>query len=155
MAIGRRRTPKPKPGDVLMEELKDFPIKFNNYKFYHYIVYLGDIYKTGKLMYAECTAWVDITLYSHDEFLNRHTWQEIRKFQGTEIQRSNAVKKAIQMAKSKEYHYHAIDFNCETFANIVQYGKKESKQSEYVINRGLVFLAEFVINNLFNNKTNV
>ena len=49
----------------------------------------------------------------------------IEKFTGNNIARKMAVQKALRLIGKP---YHLIDYNCEHFANDIQFAKPESKQ---------------------------
>jgi len=87
----------------------------------HYIVYLGD----GKFI-GNLSRGVKI-IPNHEliELLQKYEPIKIRRFNGTDYQREQAILRAY----SKEgQRYSLINFNCEHFANWVQFGKETSSQ---------------------------
>ncbi|OFX43084.1 MAG: hypothetical protein A2046_08705 [Bacteroidetes bacterium GWA2_30_7] len=63
-----------------------------------------------------------------DSFMQKLEPTRIERFVGTEVERQNAVKRALNRIDEKAYDYFAN--NCESFKNYVQKGINYSKQAE-------------------------
>lgn len=72
-------------------------------------------------------------------FQNVNEITAIRRFNGTEYQRYQAIQRAQSLLGRR---YSLTEFNCEHYADYVQYGKARSRQVENVL--GGVALAVFV-----------
>ncbi|APG65908.1 MULTISPECIES: lecithin retinol acyltransferase family protein [Tenacibaculum] len=101
----------------------------------HYIVYLGNGIFVGNL--KGCVK--QVTQNELYELLKVYEPIEIREFTGTQLD----AREAIFRVKQKLGHpYSFLGFNCEHFANWVQYGKETSNQvtNGFLILAGLVTL---------------
>ena len=63
-----------------------------------------------------------------DQFMQKLEPTRIERFEGTEIERQAAVKRAVKRIGEKAYDYFAN--NCESFKNYVQKGVNYSRQAE-------------------------
>ncbi len=108
----------------------------------HYLVYLGNGIFVGNLKGS-------VKQISHHELLELLKEYEpikVRRFTGNQFQ----IQQAILRAKQKLGHkYSFLGFNCEHFANWVQYGKESSSQvtNGFLIVAGLVTLKLIASNN--------
>lgn len=101
----------------------------------HYIVYLGNGTFIGNL--KGCVRFIP-----HNELLvllKEYEPVKIRRFSGNDFQIQRATIRAKQRLG---YKYSLLGFNCEHFANWVQYGKESSNQitNGFLIAVGLVTL---------------
>ncbi|WP_442846260.1 lecithin retinol acyltransferase family protein [Leeuwenhoekiella sp. H156] len=96
----------------------------------HYIVYVGNNTFVGNLS----DGVKELPYYELMRLLNDYEPIGVRKFSGSYYQRNDAVNRAYSKLGQK---YNLISFNCEHFANWVQFGKIESAQ----ITTGFVILA--------------
>ncbi len=100
----------------------------------HYVVYLGHGVFIGNLKGA-----VKIIPQNElMELLQEYEPVRIRKFSGSHFDIQNAVKRAYQKLGQR---YSLFGFNCEHFANWVQYGKENSSQ----VNTGLMVLGSVIL----------
>lgn len=107
-----------KPGDVIIVPITAINIAE------HYLVYIGN----GQ--YMENHFIEGVRYVSEQQFMQRNkTYKRIRRFNGSEYQRIWAVNRAVSLHRRS---YDPVNFNCEHFANIVQFGANYSKQSENV-----------------------
>jgi hypothetical protein len=108
----------------------------------HYIVYLDNGVFIGNLKGA-------VKQVSHSELielLREYEPVKIRKFSGSRFQ----IQQAIVRAKQKLGHkYSFLGFNCEHFANWVQYGKETSSQvsNGFLLVAGLITVKILANNN--------
>jgi hypothetical protein len=101
----------------------------------HYIVHLGNGVFVGNLKGSV----KQVSHYELVELLKEYEPVKVRRFTGNYFQ----IQKAIMRAKQKLGHkYSFLGFNCEHFANWVQYGKESSSQvtNGFLIAAGLVTL---------------
>jgi hypothetical protein len=103
------------PGDVLIEPKSQFEVVD------HYIVYLGKGIE-GWDRYMENYPYVGVQYISETDFSNI---KRIRRFEGNQDERKLAVNRAVSLHRE---NYDLINFNCEHFANYVQYNIPFSKQ---------------------------
>lgn len=103
------------PGDVLIEPKSQFEVVD------HYIVYLGKR-ADGREEYMENYPYAGVHYITETNFSNI---KRIRRFKGSIDERRLAVKRAVSLHREK---YDLINFNCEHFANYVQYNIPFSKQ---------------------------
>lgn len=91
----------------------------------HHALYLGRNH-WGVGLIAENKIGYGVRLISADDFFKDIIEiTRIEKFLGTNYQRKQAVQKALQKLGQP---YQLIDYNCQHFANEIQYGKSESRQ---------------------------
>ena|ERR1700741_1946816 len=94
----------------------------------HFAVYIGrDMYTNQPLFAANYLEGVQI-LKNHEvnHFLSTLVPEKIERFSGTQVQRKQAVDRAIKMVGKATYNL--ITNNCEHYKNFVQFGKKYSAQ---------------------------
>lgn len=96
----------------------------------HYIVYAGNNTFVGNLS----DGVKELPYYELIKLLQDYEPTGIRRFRGSYFQRNQAVNRAYSKLGQK---YSLINFNCEHFANWVQFGKIESGQ----VTTGFVILA--------------
>lgn len=91
----------------------------------HHVLYLGQNHH-GVDLIAENKVGFGVRLLTADVFFKGVIEiTRIKKFPGNNFQRKIAVQRALhKMGKP----YHLIDYNCQHFANEIQYGKIESDQ---------------------------
>lgn len=103
----------------------------------HHAIYLGQNHQ-GIDLIIENVIGEGVKVVTASDFFNRQlSITRIEKYPGSDYNRAAAVKVALQNIGQP---YDLINFNCESFANLVQYGHKSSSQS----NTGL-FLAVTVM----------
>ena len=90
----------------------------------HYLTYLG-VNDYGQEIYIENDYRNGVQAVDGIYFANKNPFASVRKFQGNETERYWAVKRAISLIGAK---YDLRHFNCENFANFVQYGQSFSTQ---------------------------
>lgn len=100
----------------------------------HYIVYLGNSEFIGNL--EKGVSLLDNTKL--EKLLADYEPVKIRKFQGNHLDTLKARTRALSKLGQK---YSFLRFNCEHFANWVQYGKVSSSQ----VSNGFLVAAGFVI----------
>jgi hypothetical protein len=119
-----------KPGDRLIVPKSELKLV------QHHVIYLGKDYQ-GQDLIAENKIDCGVRIISAKEFFKDViTITQIIQFEGGNYERKIAVQKALSKAG---VGYDLINYNCEHFANEIQYGKKESKQVRNVF-AGLVVL---------------
>ena len=99
----------------------------------HYIVYVGNNTFVGNLSDG-------VKELHYNELMNLLQDYEptrVRRFSGSYFQRNQAINRAYSKLGKK---YSLINFNCEHFANWVQFGKIESSQ----VTTGFVILASAI-----------
>ncbi|MEQ8626044.1 lecithin retinol acyltransferase family protein [Ekhidna sp.] len=93
----------------------------------HYAVYVGQ--DDFNRHYFMANSMKDgVRYYSEDEveeLLREFAPRQIRKFHGDEAERKHAV---LRATNEEGKAYNLIRYNCEHFANYVQYGQKKSGQ---------------------------
>lgn len=91
----------------------------------HHALYLGQNYK-GVDLIAENKIGFGVRLVTADDFFKDVIEvTRIEKFKGNNYQRKRAVQRALEKLGQP---YRLIDYNCQHFANEIQYGIVESKQ---------------------------
>ncbi len=96
----------------------------------HHALYLGRNYQ-GLDLIAENKIGFGVRLVTVGEFLKDVIEiTRIERFKGTNYERKQAVQKALQKTGQP---YHLINYNCQHFANEIQYGKVESDQATNAI----------------------
>lgn len=107
----------------------------------HYIIYLGNGVFIGNLKGS-------VKIISHSELqelLKDYEPVRIRRFSGTHFDVQNAIRRAYQRLGQK---YSYLGFNCEHYANWVQYGKERSSQ----VNTGLILLGSVIFLRMMSNN---
>ncbi len=107
----------------------------------HYIIYLGDGVFIGNLKGSVKT----ISLKELHELLKDYEPVRIRRFSGNHFDVQNAIRRAYQRLGQK---YSYLGFNCEHYANWVQYGKERSGQ----VNNGLMLLGSAIFLRIISNN---
>lgn len=111
-----------RPADVIIARRKGINLVD------HYVVYMGHD-DSGHWFMANLLGR-GVQWYNEDkvsELIDRYTPTEVAYFEGTENERTNALQRA---ARSVGRSYNLLTFNCEHFANWVQYGESYSDQVE-------------------------
>lgn len=119
------------PGDVILAKKREGLGRIHN----HYIVYVGNNTFVGNISDG-------VKELSYSELimlLQDYEPTKVRRFNGSYIQRNEAVNRAYSKLGQR---YSLINFNCEHFANWVQFGKIESSQvaTGFVILTSAIFL---------------
>lgn len=125
-----------RPIDVIVAKKKNGLGRILN----HYVVYLGNGTFIGNLSEG-------VKIIPHLELLNLLQDYEpvkIRRFTGNHFDIENAKQRALQKLGSR---YSFLGFNCEHFANWVQFGKEKSSQVTY----GFLILAGIITLKLVSN----
>lgn len=107
----------------------------------HYIIYLGNGVFIGNLKGI-------VKIISHlelQELLKDYEPVRIRRFSGTHFDVQNAIRRAYQRLGQK---YSYLGFNCEHYANWIQYGKERSSQ----VNTGLILLGGVIFLRMMSNN---
>lgn len=103
----------------------------------HHCIYLGTDHQ-GTEWIAENYKFKGVRLVkATDYFKSILRIERIQRFHGTPKERKEAVKRALD---SVGQPYSLIDFNCEHFAEYVQYGRRKSRQVENVFTGLFAFL---------------
>lgn len=89
----------------------------------HHAIFVGVV--NGENHVVENQINVGVRLIPLDIFLRDHPNCQIEVFSGSENQRQEVVIRALDSLGKK---YKLLHYNCETFANDVQYGVQESHQ---------------------------
>jgi len=113
--------------DCIVVNKNWFPAAFID----HYVIYLGEG-DDGEHYFIANMAKRGVRLLTEQEVLTlMQKWNlkpsRIRSFEGTEVQRQEAIARALKLLDKKEYTY--LLNNCEHFANYVQKGKAFSQQT--------------------------
>ena len=107
----------------------------------HHAIYLGQNH-LGVDLIAENKIGHGVRIVTADDFFNEViAVTRIIKFKGTNHQRKLAVQLALSKAGQP---YYLINYNCEHFANEVQYGKVKSEQADNFLT-GLKILAGMLL----------
>jgi hypothetical protein len=111
----------------------------------HYLIYMGSDYRGHWFManLEQGVSWLSED-YLHSRS-NEFYFKRIRRFEGDRHQRQAALRRAE--SRNGEA-YSLASFNCEHFANYVQYGKESSQQVQ-VVGAGLVGLGLLALAALF------
>lgn len=107
----------------------------------HYIVYLGNNEFIGNL--EKGVSLLDIPKLNR--LLTDYEPVKVRKFRGNHLDILKARTRALSRLGQK---YSFLGFNCEHFANWVQFGKEKSKQVQY----GLLLATSLITLKLILNK---
>lgn len=122
-----------RPGDVVICPKSEFKIVG------HYLVYGGFAY--GIHFYYENIRVFGVRAISEEQFARENPeCSKIRRFYGNEYQRAQAIDRAKSQLGRK---YNVALFNCEDYANYVQYGKAYSQQVNDVAT-GVVVASIFI-----------
>lgn len=124
-----------RPADVVVVKKEFFGILD------HYIIYLGKAPQGKHVFIANTTTGIRfIPEWELIDSMKVYKPTRIRRFNGNDFQRTQAVKRALE--KKDVSSYNLILNNCEHFANYVQEGKSWSSQSQVAggIGLGLLFL---------------
>ena len=109
-----------KPGDVVIVPKSDLKI------IRHYVVYEGVNY-LGQECYLENQRFYGVRRITGDTFeWENKQYFNIRRFQGNDYQRNFAIQRAASLIG---HRYDLLTFNCEHYANYVQYNRGYSNQS--------------------------
>lgn len=104
----------------------------------HHIIYLGKD-KKGNRVFIENSISKGVQIVNEAQvFKDGYQITRIEKFNGTPQQRNEAIQRALKLIGK---NYNLINFNCEHFANIVQYKSIESKQVQLGTGLGLGLIA--------------
>lgn len=109
------------PAEVGVEKKKSGLGRILNYN----IIYFGN----GSFIVNPRNSVKDLNYLELIELLKHYEPFRIRRFQGTNRERQQAINKALSRLREK---YNLIFFNCEYFANWVQKGKESSIQAAIV-----------------------
>lgn len=90
----------------------------------HHAIYLG-VDSQGTEWVVENYKFVGVRLISAETFFRNKRQITVNRFDGSHIDRFNAVKRALSLLGKP---YDLINYNCEHYASYVQNGKAESKQ---------------------------
>ncbi|MBK7970268.1 MAG: lecithin retinol acyltransferase family protein [Bacteroidetes bacterium] len=91
----------------------------------HHAIYLGQN-EFGQDLLIENKFGVGVTIVTAEIFFAEvRSITRIERFNGNNYQRQIAVQSALQKSG---FPYHLINYNCEHFANEVQYGQSSSNQ---------------------------
>ena len=113
-----------RPGDVIVGPKSELKIVE------HYVVYLGQN-EWGNDLFAENKAGIGVRIIYYQQFAKENpTFSRIRRFNGNEFERALAIQRAKSLIGRS---YDVVNFNCEHYANYVQYFIEKSKQ----VNTGL------------------
>jgi uncharacterized protein YycO len=117
----------------------------------HHALYLGQNYQ-GIDLIAENKIGFGVRVVTAAEFFaDVIEVTRIEKFRGTNYQRKLAVQKALQRLGQP---YHLINYNCQHFANEIQYGKVESEQADNFLSGVKVAAGFLLFFALINSLTN-
>jgi hypothetical protein len=118
----------------------------------HHAIYLGQNYE-GQHLIAENKIGFGVRLVTADDFFKDVIEiTRIERFKGSNYERKLAVQKALSKC---DILYDLINYNCQHFANEVQYGKVESEHVENLfagVKVAAGFLLLFAIAGLFTNE---
>ncbi len=110
----------------------------------HHAIYLG-YNEFGQELIAENHLNNGVQIVTTQQFeLRNPVITRIEKFQGNYFQRNKAVRTAIDL---KGMTYDLFTYNCEHYANQVQYGASKSTQvTNFLVIAGLVIFGLFLNN---------
>ncbi len=107
----------------------------------HHAIYLGQNHQ-GQHLIAENKIGFGVRLVTADDFFKDVIGvTKIERFKGSNYERKLAVQKALNKCGLP---YDLINYNCQHFANEVQYGKIESEQVESLF-AGMKVAAGFLL----------
>lgn len=108
-----------RPADVVIVPKSDFRVVG------HYVIY-GGVRGYGEHFYYENIRGYGVRTISETQFARENpTYSRIRRFEGSDYGRTFAIARAKSLL-GKEYDLWS--FNCEDYANYVQYNKAYSQQ---------------------------
>ena len=109
----------------------------------HHVIYLGKNFENQDLI-AENAFGKYVRVVTAEEFFTEYNHTpKIVSFQGSNHQRSEAVRRALdQLGKP----YDLINFNCEHFANLVQTGYLKSLQMNSAVFLLIILVAIIIFN---------
>lgn len=110
------------PADALI--VKKEPLKLLD----HYIIYLGNLDGQHLFMANYTKGTRILTNTELVEFSQEFTPKRILRFQGNDMQRDVAVRRAL--SRKDQSSYHLILNNCQHFSTYVQSGKHQSGQTQ-------------------------
>ena len=115
-----------RPADAIVAKKQTFKLVK------HFIIYLGQDYWNRPVFMANMNKRGVIILEPEEivEFTNTYEPTEIQPFEGTELEREEAVERALEV--QNEWNYNYVLRNCEHFKNWVQNGLPESIQTRHV-----------------------
>ena len=121
------------PGDVIIT-----PKSYLNIV-EHYLTYWGKNID-GVDFYFENNYKTGVRWITQDLFVQENpTFLKVRKFVGDFYQRNAAIERAAKLLGAK---YDVKEFNCENYANYIQYGRSYSTQvksaSEFLVGAGIL-----------------
>ena len=109
-----------RPGDVVVCPKSEWKI------IAHYLIYIRKD-PDGQEVYAENNRYEGVRLIWGHQFAEENpTYFRIRRFVGTETERREAIQRAYSLIGTE---YSLTSFNCEDYANFVQYKRAVSHQS--------------------------
>lgn len=118
----------------------------------HHVIYLGKNYQ-GIDLIIENKQGHGVRVITADSFFKEiFEIDRIEHFKGNGAQRKAAVQRAL---KEVGQPYHLINFNCESFANLVQNNRTHSKQSRTGLSIGLLTLALLFFGAISDSKSNL
>lgn len=110
------------PADVIIAKKRGW------YVWDHYIVYMGSQHSKMYFIANDMSGGVRIfDEHEVEKLITQFEPRQVRKFEGDYWERQHALKRAEGELGKK---YNLISFNCEHLANYIQFGKRESKQSQ-------------------------
>lgn len=128
------------PGDVVVVPKSELNV------IAHYLIYIGRN-SYGEAIYAENIQGYGVRLITESQFVRENPkYKRIRRMNTTEYERSLAVERAKSLVGKA---YDLTNFNCEHYANYVQYNTSFSKQVSNTLNAaigigiGIALLAAF------------
>lgn len=123
------------PGDVIVAKKRQGLGRILN----HYIVYVGNNTFVGNLSEGV----KELPHYELMKLLQDYEPTNIRRLNGSVFQQRQAISRAYSKLGHK---YSLLNFNCEHFANWVQFGKSESSQ----VATGMVMLVAILCLKIIN-----
>ncbi len=117
----------------------------------HHVIYLGQNYN-GVDLIIENKVGHGVRIITADQFFSQSPEiTRIERFKGNGYQREQAVKRALDNVGKP---YSLINFNCESFSNLVQHNRVESKQSNTGLGLGLLALGLLIAGVASGSKNN-
>lgn len=104
----------------------------------HHAVFLGQDHHGQDLIAENAYGKFVAVVLAKNFFAEYPQITRVEAFKGNNLERRTAVERALKLLGKP---YSLIDFNCESFANYVQYGKIESFQ----VNRGILGLLVLIV----------
>ncbi|OQP60426.1 hypothetical protein A3860_34175 [Niastella vici] len=133
---------------ILQNDLQQADVIVLKKKFFgmldHFAVFLGYNYHTGVPLFA--ANYTKGTQFINQEelasFLTQLIPERIERFNGNNMQRQQAIERAISRIGANDYNY--FSNNCEHYKNFVQSGTPHSEQSKNFEN-GIAFGAVILL----------